>query len=47
MSSSAFFQTYTGGIAETNGYYLPTAAGGILIDAPERVRNDSQKKAYV
>jgi len=37
MSSSAFFQTYTGGIAETNGYYLPTAAGGILIDAPEGI----------
>lgn len=31
------FLTYTGGIAETNGYFLPTASGGILIDAPEGV----------
>ena len=37
MSSTPFFLTYTGGIAETNGYFLPTAEGGVLIDAPEGV----------
>jgi glyoxylase-like metal-dependent hydrolase (beta-lactamase superfamily II) len=37
MNSDSFFLTYTGGIAETNGYFLPTAEGGILIDAPEGV----------
>lgn len=37
MNSATFFLTYTGGIAETNGYFLPTASGGILIDAPEGV----------
>lgn len=31
------FLTYTGGIAETNGYFLADDAGGILIDAPEGV----------
>lgn len=31
------FLTYTGGIAETNGYFLPSPDGGILIDAPEGV----------
>lgn len=37
MSSAPLFHTYTGGIAETNGYFLPTSAGGILIDAPEGI----------
>lgn len=37
MSSSLPFLTYTGGIAETNGYFLPSDSGGILIDAPEGV----------
>jgi glyoxylase-like metal-dependent hydrolase (beta-lactamase superfamily II) len=37
MSSDSFFLIYTGGIAETNGYFLPTPEGGILIDAPEGV----------
>ncbi len=37
MNSDSIFLTYTGGIAETNGYFLPTAEGGILIDAPEGV----------
>lgn len=34
---STFFQTFTGGIAETNGYCLATASGHILIDAPEGI----------
>lgn len=37
MSTSLPFLTYTGGIAETNGYFLPSETGGILIDAPEGV----------
>lgn len=37
MPNSLHFLTYTGGIAETNGYFLPSASGGILIDAPEGV----------
>jgi glyoxylase-like metal-dependent hydrolase (beta-lactamase superfamily II) len=37
MNSASLFLTYTGGIAETNGYFLPSASGGILIDAPEGV----------
>lgn len=37
MSTAPFFHTFTGGIAATNGYFLPTAEGGILIDAPEGV----------
>jgi glyoxylase-like metal-dependent hydrolase (beta-lactamase superfamily II) len=37
MNSDSFFLTYTGGIAETNGYFLPTPEGSILIDAPEGV----------
>jgi hydroxyacylglutathione hydrolase len=37
MSQPLRFLTYTGGIAETNGYFLPTASGGILIDAPAGV----------
>lgn len=37
MPTSLPFLTYTGGIAETNGYFLPSDHGGILIDAPEGV----------
>lgn len=37
MPTSLRFLTYTGGIAETNGYFLPSEHGGILIDAPEGV----------
>jgi glyoxylase-like metal-dependent hydrolase (beta-lactamase superfamily II) len=37
MQNSLPFLTFTGGIAETNGYFLPTDNGGILIDAPDGV----------
>jgi glyoxylase-like metal-dependent hydrolase (beta-lactamase superfamily II) len=37
VTNSLPFLTYTGGIAETNGYFLRTADGGLLIDAPEGV----------
>lgn len=44
MNTAPFFSLYTGGIAETNGFFIPTAEGGILIDAPEGIASWLQTK---